>query len=89
MVVRLAGAPPANPLIPGLQVDAIPAPVTRQELVRMQERIARDQAYIMPRHRLPIPSSWSADEANGHIVPGSGNNTQSTRRNSRPLPPAQ
>ena len=53
----------------------------------MQERIARDQAYISARHRLPIPSSWSEDEAEGHIVPGSGNNTQTTRRAAGPLPP--
>ena len=53
----------------------------------MQARIARDQAYISARHRLPIPSSWSEDEAEGHIVPGSGNNTQTTRRAAGPLPP--
>ena len=56
-------------------------------LARMQARIARDQAYISARHRLPIPSSWSEDEAEGHIVPGSGNNTQTTRRAAGPLPP--
>ena len=56
-------------------------------LARMQARIARDQAYISARHRLPIPSSWSEDEAEGHTVPGSGNNTQTTRRAAGPLPP--
>ena len=76
-----------HPLVAGLQVDAIPCLTTRQELVRTQERIAPDQAYILPRHRLPIPSSWSAEEANGHIVPGSRNNAQTTRRAAGPLPP--
>ena len=79
---------PRYPLIPRFQVAAIPDPRTALELVEMQNRIARDQAHIRPRHRLPVPSSWDADVANGHIVPGSGNRTETTRRNAGPVAPS-
>ena len=83
------GGTPQYPLVPRLQVAAIPGPRTPLDLFQMQSRIARDQAYIPRRYRLPLPSSWNEDEANGHIVPGSGNNTERTRRIAGPLVPSE
>ena len=48
---------PRYTLVPRLQVEAIPGPRTPLDLFRMQTRIARDQAFIPRRYRLPLPSS--------------------------------